>query len=470
MMKAKWSVAAQHRISWLVVAILIGVLLLTGVMRYAEARDTATEQRRLLLLSRAQSASQELASQLELHRLVAAQMSSLRSGAGGACLDPQEIELAASVARRRSEGLRAANQWLVTSSTLAPQPVRLRVDAPDRLVLASDVPLGVSCVDGQRVGWYTETVVPARVTHGLTGKLQLLLWLGEGEPTAVEVTLSDSGASYQLAEPAEQWSQSLLEVARSSVLAQRDLSTRQDLVLAVFDAQTGLHLVYRASAQLAEFANDYIERNRLAILMSLLVVICLLVIGFISQRAIKLNARLHQLATTDGLTGLLNHRTLVGLLGQEMERSQRQGSALTVLQLDLDYFKSINDRYSHQAGDAVLRHAAQVFGGAVRTIDSVGRTGGEEFVVVLPGTDLAGATTVAERILARLRAEPVPFNQRQIGVTCSIGVARFNGCERLEDLLARADLLLYQAKAGGRDRCVVEQDLSLPLPDHSHAA
>ena len=167
------------------------------------------------------------------------------------------------------------------------------------------------------------------------------------------------------------------------------------------------------------------------------------------------NQRLVMLAQTDPLTKVLNRRALTDRLVAEMERVRRYDSALSLLLIDLDHFKAINDTYGHLAGDDVLAEVAICLQRGVRAVDVVARYGGEEFVVVLPETGPAGASSFAERL--RELIESQTFLQHRgvpLRLTTSIGVASFPGfgVESVDDLFATADQALYRAKAEGRNR------------------
>jgi len=175
-----------------------------------------------------------------------------------------------------------------------------------------------------------------------------------------------------------------------------------------------------------------------------------------------------RLSLTDPLTGLGNRRHLVEQLHVEVERADRFGRTLGVLMLDLDHFKAINDRYGHRVGDAVLVEFAARVRRAVREVDLVFRHGGEEFVVLLPETDLVGCLTAAERIGAAVRdvAFPLPGPVRGVPaglrVTVSVGAAVFPQHGRSPgELLEAADEALYAAKGAGRDCCVLATDREL---------
>jgi two-component system cell cycle response regulator len=162
-------------------------------------------------------------------------------------------------------------------------------------------------------------------------------------------------------------------------------------------------------------------------------------------------------AITDGLTGLHNRRYMESHLSALVEQSSARGKPLAVLIMDIDYFKSINDTYGHDTGDDVLREFATRVRKSIRGIDLACRYGGEEFVVVMPETDMAIAATVAERLRRRIALEPFPIEQgqRMIEVTISIGLAALEGADDgAAGMLKRADQALYRAKRDGRNRVV----------------
>lgn len=167
------------------------------------------------------------------------------------------------------------------------------------------------------------------------------------------------------------------------------------------------------------------------------------------------NARLEVLAHTDPLTQVLNRRALTVRLASELERARRYDAALSLLMVDLDHFKNVNDEHGHLVGDDVLREFAGVLQHAIRSVDVVARYGGEEFVVGLPETALAGAVVFAERLRERIAETPFALaHGHPLGLTASIGVAFFPSADvnTVEDLFARADEALYRAKADGRNR------------------
>ncbi len=177
-----------------------------------------------------------------------------------------------------------------------------------------------------------------------------------------------------------------------------------------------------------------------------------------SHAAVALeNARLHQIverqALVDGLTGIANRRECEDALSQEIARAGRMGTPFTLVVADLDDFKRINDMYGHEAGDDVLREFASVLRLTLRESDLPGRWGGEEFVLLLPGTDVEGGVQLAERVRAALRERS--FHGRDgavFGVTSSFGVAQLQPGEGERALFGEADRALYQAKRLGKDR------------------
>lgn len=179
----------------------------------------------------------------------------------------------------------------------------------------------------------------------------------------------------------------------------------------------------------------------------------------------RLYARMADLASMDGLTGLYNRRTFDERLAIEAVRCKRYKNRYSMLMLDVDHFKKVNDAYGHPAGDAVLRFLAELLLCQVRTtVDMVARFGGEEFVILLPETDKVGAFCVAERIRLAMEKARIPLpNGESIGVTVSIGVCGHPDCgSSADEIVANADKVLYRAKQEGRNRTRVFGD----LPEH----
>lgn len=172
----------------------------------------------------------------------------------------------------------------------------------------------------------------------------------------------------------------------------------------------------------------------------------------------RANRQLELLAALDPLTDVFNRRHFDAALQQELMRAQRTGKPLSVLLLDLDHFKAVNDTHGHAAGDAALVQAARAWQAELRAHDVIARAGGEEFAIVLPGADAPQARLVAERLLETTRRLRIPLPEGgSFGFTASIGVAAGCGCDAsvgFEQVMASADRALYAAKRAGRDRVV----------------
>lgn len=166
---------------------------------------------------------------------------------------------------------------------------------------------------------------------------------------------------------------------------------------------------------------------------------------------------LKEQALKDSLTGLWNRREIFSMLEREVCRAERDHYPLTLLMIDLDHFKSINDTHGHMTGDEVLRETAGRLTGAMRPYDFAGRYGGEEFLVVLPSCSQRHGAQRAEDFRQALAERPVPTGVGPLAVTCSVGVAVYDGVMPLEELLHRADAALYHAKRGGRNCVYVAQ-------------
>jgi diguanylate cyclase (GGDEF)-like protein len=169
---------------------------------------------------------------------------------------------------------------------------------------------------------------------------------------------------------------------------------------------------------------------------------------------------LYAKATHDSLTGLLNHEEILGILDKELARSERDGVCVSVIMVDIDHFKMVNDTYGHLAGDAVLRITAEKMHSMERSYDSIGRYGGEEFLIVLPECCLECAIAFAERLRSCISQDSMDTSEGMIAVTISLGVATScRDMKRNEHSLVRiADTALYKAKENGRNRVEIAPD------------
>ncbi|MDP1547112.1 MAG: GAF domain-containing protein, partial [Anaerolineales bacterium] len=185
-----------------------------------------------------------------------------------------------------------------------------------------------------------------------------------------------------------------------------------------------------------------------------------LVVGLAADAAIAIeNARLfgkvEQLAITDSLTGVHNRRHFLELAEHEFQRARRYRRPVSMIMLDIDHFKKVNDTYSHAIGDQVLRAVAARCRETLRTIDFMGRFGGEEFLLLLPENDLEGARSAAERLRQRVAEAPIQTDRGLVSVTISLGVDAITAdCPNLKTMLDRVDAAMYAAKEGGRNQTV----------------
>jgi diguanylate cyclase (GGDEF)-like protein len=189
------------------------------------------------------------------------------------------------------------------------------------------------------------------------------------------------------------------------------------------------------------------------------VLVLLLHATLLALVAARLLGELQQLARRDPLTGLLNRRAMHELLDAQAAQSRRATDTFAVLLIDLDHFKPINDEHGHEVGDRALAHVAQHLAQALRPDDRLGRIGGDEFVALLPGRDLAFATAEAERLRVGLQRLPLAHGGGVLPLSLSIGVAQWAGAgEDVARLLARADDALLRAKRAGRGRVEPARD------------
>jgi len=176
----------------------------------------------------------------------------------------------------------------------------------------------------------------------------------------------------------------------------------------------------------------------------------------IEEQLAAKTSELEQLAYYDTLTGLYNRRSILEKLNEWLQHVRRYKGALSVVMLDIDYFKQVNDVHGHRVGDSVLADLAEFMRRSVRQTDIVGRYGGEEFLILLPRTDAAGAATMARRVCRALRGAPLrDATGGALQVTASLGAAEYCEGDDEDSLISRADAALYRAKEAGRDRVEV---------------
>ena len=177
-------------------------------------------------------------------------------------------------------------------------------------------------------------------------------------------------------------------------------------------------------------------------------------------------AYLTTLATVDGLTGVYNRHEFNQRLPTELERAKREGTSCTLVMVDIDFFKKLNDTYGHQGGDEALRYVARVLKREIRMGDQVARYGGEEFALILPNTSSSDAWSIAERIRQAIATQPIPLSQgKTVNITMSMGFATFpTDADSEESMIALADQALYKAKETGRNRvCQSQQSIATAI-------
>lgn len=207
-------------------------------------------------------------------------------------------------------------------------------------------------------------------------------------------------------------------------------------------------------AQQAEYAIEF----KLRIIYSFLTISFLSALYEYSRTelynsALELNNKLNFLAHFDELTGLRNRRSAEIILNDHVKKA-KAGTTFSVLLCDIDFFKQVNDKYGHNIGDTVLVETAKVFTNVLRESDYVSRWGGEEFLFILPDTNMEEAYDIAERIRTSVAQHKVSLEDIDIGVTISIGIQDYRGNMSLDNLISLADKHLYEAKRAGRNRCL----------------
>lgn len=174
------------------------------------------------------------------------------------------------------------------------------------------------------------------------------------------------------------------------------------------------------------------------------------------QQRLKLEAALKEQAATDPLTGLYNRREYEMLFGHEIERARRTNTALSVCIVDLDHFKKVNDTHGHGVGDDVLRRTAAIYRNNLRTMDIIGRLGGEEFIILLPETTIDQAVFIGKRLLSELAATDIDTGATTLRITATIGISQLHPNDQdFNTIIQRADAALYRGKEAGRNRVEV---------------
>ena len=166
---------------------------------------------------------------------------------------------------------------------------------------------------------------------------------------------------------------------------------------------------------------------------------------------IKLFEKMQRQATTDGLTGLVNHKTFYEILEKELWRSRRYGGLISLIMIDVDNLKKINDAYGHRAGDRVIKEVSKRIKECIRQIDTAARYGGDEFAVILLNSSINDAAVVAQRMVDAVAKSPVIWNKEDINLSISVGLGQYDSDSTPEDITSRSDQALYFAKQAGKN-------------------
>ena len=216
-----------------------------------------------------------------------------------------------------------------------------------------------------------------------------------------------------------------------------------------------VHAIYFIKYPISQELLSYYWIGSTVAFMTPFITVVIVLVALLLGRWVRREAQVRDQALHDPLTGLANRRELFSRFGFELARARRNGQPLSVCLLDLDHFKRINDTHGHAVGDEVLVRVAEVLRGCLRETDTVGRIGGEEFVLLLPETDHAGAARVIERCRTTIERSPVSLTCGELlSFSASFGVALWQADDEADEhaLIARADEMLYRAKTAGRNR------------------
>jgi diguanylate cyclase (GGDEF)-like protein len=226
----------------------------------------------------------------------------------------------------------------------------------------------------------------------------------------------------------------------------------------------GLFLLFRSLiAAIYPLPDDLFINTNFQVLVFLLMAFCGLLwsVGFALMMAQRLLIETRRVAMTDYLTGILNRKAGHEALEREIERREKEAQQFSILLIDIDHFKRVNDIFGHSAGDLVLQSIADVLKSGLRKEDTLCRWGGEEFLFVLTGASQAEAFRIAERLRETIAQTRVPYKNWEISCTISLGVAgTWEQNLEVDELLARADRSLYEAKSSGRNRVVLFEQFS----------
>lgn len=310
------------------------------------------------------------------------------------------------------------------------------------------------------------TLIRSRMSRNQLDEVDLLLSqiedIGVQYPTVVNKNFVEfyllKAQFYESVQKYEQAFQSLLSYwdLRENTLKQQLDSTvnvKQVRLEAELNEKENRMLVREVALKSDEVEREQQQKMLLGFLLAGLLIV-LGFVGYLLYKNVKLRRWLHELSSTDELTKVANRRHIMELMEFEVTRAHRYSTPFCAALLDIDHFKSINDTYGHHVGDEVLKRIAMLYQDSMRKMDTIGRYGGEEFVLVFPHTHISSAKQVLERLRQVTEAQ-VFDSMLERQVTVSIGLAELSDNESVDELLKRADQVLYEAKRGGRNRIMI---------------
>jgi len=445
------------KIGCCLIVVLLTLLAIIGVVdRYQRQRLLLIEGQQALLSQRSTWGFSTLVRQLTTHKLQLSLLLANPLPAG--CLSEQYITEQRRTTAVQTEDVEELSQFTlrVPIQQVAPLPSpeapRMRL-LRGVIQLTSRQLLGYSCNGHFAVIRETQTQIrppplPPRTAIGPAFIDALIVHVavtqGQAPPLYVDVRFTDNKAD--------------LFPGTVAGWPSTSASNNQDeerFVRDFVDPQLALRVQFYSEPLIPTFAALFLSWNGLGLLLLVGILACLFLINWLVAQLIDAYQLQYRAATRDFLTGLYNRREAMALASAELARASRRHGSFCILMLDIDHFKKVNDTYGHDGGDEVLKFFAQLLIRTVRQQDLAARFGGEEFLILLPDTEISGAELMAERVIQTLHASSLDYATTRINVTCSLGVTAWRGADdSLQDMLIRADSLLYQAKQQGRDRYV----------------
>ena len=444
------------RSCWIVVVLLSMLSVIGTVDRYQRQRVMLLESQQALLSQRSAWGYSSLLSQLQIHKL---QQSLLRANPPPkGCLSDEFI-----ARQHRSTTTQTADGDGLSLYTLQvpihqlapmpkPQTPGMRL-SEGSIRMTSRQLLGYTCDGRYAVIQEAQTRLEPQplllpqamgsvVSEGII--VHVALTQGQGPTLYFDIRFTSGKAEY-LPSSAAAWSTSKPDQMQGEARFIRQYA----------NLHQGLQMHIYSELLTPNFLQLFFSVNGLGLVLAVGILACLLLINWLVSHLIDASVVAHRAATRDFLTGLHNRRAVMALTEAELARAAHKPGSLCLLMLDIDHFKQVNDTYGHDGGDQVLKFFALLLTRKIRQRDLLARVGGEEFLIVLPDTDLNGAQKMATRLLQALRHSTVEYAGNQFGITCSMGVTAWRGPDdSFQDMLIRADMLLYQGKQQGRDRFV----------------